>query len=49
MALPTQNLAAHGAFVRGESASQGMSASGLPSLRRAAEVYEQAVALHSTF
>ena len=46
---PTQNLAAYDAFLRGEAASQGMSAADPPSLRRAVTAYEQAVALDSSF
>ena len=46
---PTQNLAAYDAFLRGEAASQGMSAIDSPSLRQAIAAYEQAVALDSSF
>ncbi|MBA3260208.1 MAG: protein kinase [Gemmatimonadales bacterium] len=46
---PTQSLPAYDAFLRGEAASQGMSAIDPPSLRQAIAAYEQAVALDSSF
>jgi serine/threonine protein kinase/Tfp pilus assembly protein PilF len=46
---PTQSLAAYDAFLRGEAASQGMTAGDPPSLRRAVAYYGQAVALDSMF
>jgi TolB-like protein/Flp pilus assembly protein TadD len=46
---PTQNLAAYDAFLRGEEASKSMGASDQPSLRRALDFYEQAVALDPGF
>jgi serine/threonine-protein kinase len=46
---PTANLAAYDAFLKGEAASQGMAVADPPSLRRAIDFYEQAVALDSTF
>jgi eukaryotic-like serine/threonine-protein kinase len=48
-AKPTQDLPAYDAFLRGEAASQGMSAADPPSLRQAIAAYEQAVALDSSF
>jgi serine/threonine-protein kinase len=48
-AKPTANLAAYDAFLKGEAASQEMSVSDPPSLRRAVNFYEQAVALDSMF
>ncbi len=48
-ARPTANLAAYDAFLKGEAASQGMSASDPATLRRAVGLYEQAVALDSAF
>ena len=54
--MPTQNLPAYEAFLRGEAASQGMTivaaspgVGAPPSLRQAIAAYEQAVALDSTF
>jgi tetratricopeptide (TPR) repeat protein len=46
---PTRSLEAYDAFLRGEAASQGMGSFDGASLRRAAGLYEQAVALDSTF
>jgi TolB-like protein/Flp pilus assembly protein TadD len=46
---PTQSLSAYDAFLRGEAASQAMSAKDPPSLRQAIAAYEQAVALDSSF
>jgi serine/threonine protein kinase/TolB-like protein/Flp pilus assembly protein TadD len=46
---PTQNLPAYEAYLRGEEASAGLSASDPASLRRALAFYEQAVALDPTF
>jgi eukaryotic-like serine/threonine-protein kinase len=48
-AKPTENLAAYDAYLKGEGASQGMSASDPASLRRAIGFYRQAVALDSSF
>ena len=48
-AKPTQNLAAYEAYLRGEEASQAMVATEPPSLRRAIDQYEQAVALDAGF
>jgi serine/threonine-protein kinase len=48
-AKPTQSLPAYDAFLRGEAASQGMSASDPRSVRQAVAAYEQAVALDSAF
>ena len=48
-AKPTENLAAYDAYLKGEAASQGMSAADPPSLRRAIGFYRQAVALDSGF
>jgi len=48
-AIPTQNVPAYDAFLRGEAASQGMTANDPPSLRQAIAAYDQAVALDSTF
>ncbi|HEY0351819.1 MAG TPA: protein kinase [Gemmatimonadales bacterium] len=54
--MPTQNLPAYDAFLRGEAASQGMTmvaavpgTKAPPSLHQAIAAYEQAVALDSTF
>jgi serine/threonine protein kinase/tetratricopeptide (TPR) repeat protein len=46
---PTESLAAYEAFLRGEEASQAMLGSNPPSLRRAVEHYERAVALDPSF
>ncbi|HTS90067.1 MAG TPA: protein kinase [Gemmatimonadales bacterium] len=46
---PTANLAAYDAFLKGEAASQGMSATDPASLRRAIDFYSQAVTLDSSF
>ena len=46
---PTQSLPAYDAFLRGEAATQGMTALDPQSLRQAIAAYEQAVALDSTF
>ena len=48
-AAPTANVAAYDAYLKGEAASQELSVSDPPSLRRALTFYEQAVALDSTF
>ena len=48
-AKPTQNLPAYEAYLRGEEASQSMTAVDPPSLRRAVGHYEQAVALDPQF
>jgi serine/threonine-protein kinase len=48
-AKPTQSLPAYDAFLRGEAASQGMTAFDSRSLRQAIVAYEQAVALDSSF
>ena len=47
-AKPTENLAAYDEFLKGEAASQAMSVTDPPSLRRAIGFYERAVALDST-
>jgi serine/threonine protein kinase/tetratricopeptide (TPR) repeat protein len=46
---PTQNLAAYEAYLRGEAASQAMTASEPTSLRRAIDAYERAVVLDAGF
>jgi len=48
-AKPTENLAAYDEYLKGEAASQGMTVSDPPSLRRAIGFYERAVALDSMF
>jgi serine/threonine protein kinase/Flp pilus assembly protein TadD len=48
-AKPTANLAAYDAFLKGEAASQSISVTDPPSLRRAIGFYEHAVALDSAF
>ena len=48
-AKSTQNLPAYEAYLRGEEASQSMTAADPPSLRRAVGHYEQAVALDPRF
>jgi eukaryotic-like serine/threonine-protein kinase len=48
-AKPTKSLAAYDAFLRGEAATQGMTALDPPRLRQGIAAYEQAVALDSTF
>jgi serine/threonine-protein kinase len=48
-ATPTANLAAYDAFLKGDEASNGLSAGDAASLRRAIGFYQQAVALDSTF
>jgi eukaryotic-like serine/threonine-protein kinase len=48
-AKPTESLAAYDEFLKGEAASQGLTAEDPPSLRRAITSYERAVALDSTF
>ena len=48
-AKPTENLAAYDEYLKGEAASQGMTVTDPPSLRRAIGFYERAVALDSTF
>jgi TolB-like protein/tetratricopeptide (TPR) repeat protein len=46
---PTRDLAAYDAFLKGEEASRGMSATDPPSVRKALAHYEQAVALDPSF
>jgi len=46
---PTQNLDAYDAFLKGEEASKSMGAIDAPSLRRAVDFYEHAVAIDATF
>ena len=46
---PTTDLAAYDAFLKGEAAAQGLGAEDLPSLRRAAPFYQEAVARDSMF
>ena len=46
---PTANLAAYDAFLKGESASNGLSANDPATLRKALAFYEQAVALDPNF
>ncbi len=46
---PTQNLAAYDAFLKGEDASKSMGAGDPPSIRRAIEFYEHAIALDPGF
>jgi serine/threonine-protein kinase len=48
-AKPTQSLPAYDAFLRGEAASQGLTAFDSRSLRQGIVAYEQAVALDSSF
>ena len=48
-AKPTQSLPAYDAFLRGEAASERMTAFAPAKLRQAVSAYEQAVALDSTF
>jgi len=48
-AKPTENLAAYDAYLKGEAASQGMSAADPPSVRRSIGFYRQAVALDPAF
>jgi non-specific serine/threonine protein kinase len=48
-AMPTRNVQAYDAYLRGEEASKAMSAVDPPSLRRAIGGYEQAVALDPGF
>jgi len=48
-AKPTENLAAYDAYLKGEAASEAMAATDPASLRRAIGLYEQAVALDSSF
>jgi eukaryotic-like serine/threonine-protein kinase len=48
-AKPTENLAAYDEYLKGEAASQAMTVTDPPSLRRAIGFYERAVALDSTF
>ena len=48
-AKPTENLAAYDEFLKGEAASQALSANDPPTLRRAIGFYERAIALDSTF
>jgi serine/threonine protein kinase/TolB-like protein/Flp pilus assembly protein TadD len=47
--LPTQSLAAYDAFLKGEEASKGMGDRNPPSLRKALDFYERAVALDPEF
>ena len=47
--VPTIHVSAYDAFLRGEAASQGMSATDKPRLRRAVAAYEEAVGLDSTY
>src|SRR5262249_17537566 len=46
---PTENLGAYDAFLKGEEASKGMTATDPPTLRKALAFYEQAVALDPGF
>ena len=46
---PTENLAAYDAFLKGESASNGLSATDPATLRKALAFYDQAVALDPNF
>ena len=46
---PTENLAAYDAFLKGESASNGLSANDPATLRKALAFYDQAVALDPNF
>ena len=46
---PTENLVAYDAFLKGEEAANGLSASDFPSLRKALGFYDQAVALDPGF
>ena len=46
---PTENLAAYDAFLKGEAASNGLSANDPATLRKALAFYEQAVALDPNF
>jgi serine/threonine-protein kinase len=46
---PTQNLAAYDAYLKGEAVSKGMLANDPPTLRKAAVLFEQAVALDPNF
>jgi len=46
---PTENLAAYDAFLKGEEVSKGMGITDPPSIRKALEFYEQAVALDPGF
>jgi TolB-like protein/Flp pilus assembly protein TadD len=48
-AKPTSNLAAYDAFLKGEEASKGMALSDVPSVRRALDFYDRAVALDPGF
>ncbi|MGN6393193.1 MAG: protein kinase domain-containing protein, partial [Gemmatimonadales bacterium] len=48
-AKPTENLEAYDEFLKGEAASQAMTVNDPPSLRRAIDFYQHAVALDSTF
>ena len=48
-ARPTTNLEAYDAFLKGEAATAGMSATDLSSLTRALPYYQRAVALDSSF
>jgi TolB-like protein/Flp pilus assembly protein TadD len=46
---PTENLAAYDAFLKGEEAANGLSATDFPSLRKALGFYDQAVGLDPRF
>ncbi|HVL18103.1 MAG TPA: protein kinase, partial [Gemmatimonadales bacterium] len=46
---PTENLAAYDEYLKGEAASQAMSVTDPPSLRRAIQYYQNAVTRDSTF
>ena len=48
-AKPTSNLAAYDVFLKGEEASKGMALSDVPSVRRALDFYDRAVALDPGF
>jgi serine/threonine-protein kinase len=48
-AMPTGNLAAYDAFLKGEATSQDLAIGDPPTLRRAIALYEQAAASDSTF
>jgi serine/threonine-protein kinase len=48
-AKPTENLAAYDEYLKGEAASQAMTVTDPPSVRRAIGFYERAIALDSTF
>ncbi len=48
-ARPTENLAAYDAFLKGEAAAEGVGATDPPSLHRAIDYYDRAVALDPAF